>query len=496
MSIVSTHTENIEACYKVIAENTHDLVIVISEDFSILFLNNYAANQFKISSSEAIEKNIFELFSMSGYKIPIHPDYFTDAKPLRTEANQIAWKVLHMATATTSQVAVLIGHKVEKSREQIIAKNLTQIMDCTPGSLYWKDKNGRYLGCNMFMVKTSGLSSPNDIIGKTDFDLWPDNAHRIRENDLQVMQSGQAFSLEEKVELQNDDIIYFASSKVPLKDEHGDIIGIICNSLDITKLKKTEAELKAAKEKAEQSNKAKSVFIQNMEHDIRTPFNGVWGFANILAELETDPEKKEFLSSIATCAKELLDYCDSILDFSRVEHGATPIFEKSFNVKELIDSVLKIESIAAKHKKLAFSINQSDNLPQVLIGDPYRLKRILLNLVSNAIKFTKDGSITMSVIMNSKNLEKRLCVLKFIIEDTGIGIPEDKQSVIFEKFTRGTPSNQGIYKGQGLGLRIVKQFVTELDGDIHLTSTINKGTTFTFLLPFKLPLAEDIIDEN
>lgn len=382
------------------------------------------------------------------------------------------------------------------SRDQSIARNLAQVMDCTPGSLYWKDKEGRYLGCNMFMVKTAGLKFLADIIGKTDFDLWPANAKKICENDQEVMVSGKTIFLEETVKIHSGETMYFTSVKIPLKDERGKIVGVIGNSLDITQLKKTEAELTAAKEKAELSDKAKSEFIRNMEHDIRTPFSGVLGCARMLAEREDNAEKKEFLLDIATCAKELLDYCDSILDFSRVEHGVIPVFEKAFRVRELVDSVMKIEFVAAKYRELDLFVEIQGQVPNVVIGDPYRLKRILLNLVSNAIKFTEKGYVKLSVMLESSKPEKRQCILRFIIEDTGIGISEDKRNIIYERFTRGTPSNQGLYRGPGLGLRVVKQFLTELDGDIHLKSEIDKGTTFTLLLPFKLPLTDDIVDEN
>jgi len=369
---------------------------------------------------------------------------------------------------------------------------LIQIIDGTPGSVYWKDKNGRYLGCNLFMVKTAGLQSKDDIIDKTDADLWPMNAGKIRENDLLVINTGSQIAFEEAIKLQDGTIMYFASSKMPLKDDNGNVIGIIGNSLDITKLKETERELAAAKEKAEVSNQAKTAFIQNMEHDIRTPFNGIWGLANILAERETDQEKKILLSEISTCAKELLDYCDSILDFSRTEHHVVSVLDKIFNIKELVDSVIKIESSAATHKNLILSLDINPNLPAMLIGDPYRLKRVFINLLSNAIKFTKTGYVKLSAAMVDTKAD-RFCVVKFIVEDTGIGIPEDKQNIIYETFTRGMPSNKNLYKGLGLGLGIVKQFITELDGDIHLESEVNKGTRFTLFLPFKLPLAGDSV---
>jgi PAS domain S-box-containing protein len=490
-------SSNTQPCFEFAADNTSDLIIIIADDFSILFFNQAAAKKFNVKTPDALGTNFFEVFAVAGFKSPIKADYFNQAQKVTIEINDLLWQIAIVPhNNVLTKRAVLIGGKLQNSRQQSIAQNLAQVMDATPGSLYWKDKEGRYLGCNSFMVKTAGLESTNDIIGKTDFDLWPENAKNIRENDAYVMKSKKMVSLEEKVEIQMGKVMYFASVKVPLKDENGNVVGIICNSLDITKLKEAEVELKEAKEKAELSNKAKSDFIHNMEHDIRTPFNGVWGFASVLAEEETDVLKKELLSSIAASAKELLDFCDSILDFSKIEHSINPVLEKSFLIKELVDSVMKIENIAAKNKKLNFSICYSNALPKVIIGDAYRLKRILLNLVGNAIKFTKEGEVKVTVFLEKSNIQNKSYILKFIIEDTGIGIPEDKIDIIYEKFTRCTPSNQGIYKGQGLGLRIVKQFVTELDGEIHLKSELNQGTCFTLLIPFRIPLTDEIIDQT
>jgi two-component system, OmpR family, aerobic respiration control sensor histidine kinase ArcB len=233
-----------------------------------------------------------------------------------------------------------------------------------------------------------------------------------------------------------------------------------------------------------------------MEHDIRTPFVGVYGMINLLAERETDSEKKSILSDVSLCAKELLDYCDSILDFSKIEAQSFPVVAKAFNLKKLVDSVMTIESIAAKHKKLNFSLNYDNELPPVVIGDPYRLKRILINLISNAIKFTKEGFVRLSASVSRQIPETRNLIVNFSVSDSGIGIPKDKKELIYERFTRVVPSNKGLYKGQGLGLRIVKQFVDELDGDIHLKSEVGEGSTFTIFLALKIPLSDEIIDEE
>jgi two-component system, OmpR family, aerobic respiration control sensor histidine kinase ArcB len=374
---------------------------------------------------------------------------------------------------------------------------LDNIVATMPGHLYWKDTKGIYRGCNDRQAKSLGLRYGHEVIGKSDLELpWPDeDAKKFQENDRKIMKSGKSKVFEEYALVDGKKAIVL-SHKSPLLDHNGNIKGILGISLDITKLKETEKNLEIKKLEAERANQLKTEFIRNMEHDIRTPFVGVYGMINLLAERETDSEKKSILSDVSLCAKELLDYCDSILDFSKIEAQSFPVVAKTFNLKKLVDSVMTIESIAAKHKKLNFSLNYDNELPPVVIGDPYRLKRILINLISNAIKFTKEGFVRLSVSVSRQIPETRNLIVNFSVSDSGIGIPKDKKELIYERFTRVVPSNKGLYKGQGLGLRIVKQFVDELDGDIHLKSEVGEGSTFTIFLALKIPLSDEIIDEE
>jgi signal transduction histidine kinase len=183
----------------------------------------------------------------------------------------------------------------------------------------------------------------------------------------------------------------------------------------------------------------------------------------------------------------LYDYCNGILDFSTAEMGSLPLLEKELDLKELVTNVVKMETPAVNFQKLKLLLNYDDNIPPKLLGDEYRLKRILINLISNAIKFTKKGFIEVSVIL-AKKVDKENILLKFTVLDTGIGIPEDKQDIIYEKFAKLTPSNSGLYKGIGFGLTMVKQFIKELDGEISLKSELGEGSTFTCIIPFKIPL--------
>lgn len=393
-----------------------------------------------------------------------------------------------------SDDVIQLKHTIKQLESEVYL--LKNIIENLPGSIYWKNKDGVYLGRNA----TSGESMRRmnfpwrleDIIGKTDHDLFDKAmADNFRQHDLQVMESGKETSQEEVAYLANDEKIIQLSTKCPLYDEKGIIVGIVGNTVDISHLKQIEAELREAKEQAEQANIIKTEFIRNMEHDIRTPFSGVWGLANQLHQHETEPFKKEILADITNCAKELLDYCNGILDFSKIESGTLSFLEKKFNIKELINSIILIESPPAKLKKLQLTLEYDPNIPSILIGDQYRLQRILINLVSNAIKFTHQGHVNL-IAKLIKQLDKQV-IIRFIVKDTGIGIPQEKQDFIFEKFTRLNPSNKGIYKGIGLGLRIVKQFMDEIGGEIDLKSEYSKGSSFICTLPFRLPLISDIV---
>lgn len=365
-----------------------------------------------------------------------------------------------------------------------------EILSLLPGSIYWKDKHGVYQGANEEAIKLAGLNFIQDIVGKTDYDLFTkEQADAFRENDLKVMKSRQEHTIEEVSYLPDGKRLIQLSTKKPMLDPKGNVIGILGNTIDITYLKNIETELIEAKERAEAADKLKSAFINNMEHDLRTPFWGLIGMAEELEETENDPEKRKCAETIKNSANQLLEYCTSILEFSKTEAGVYPLLAKKFNLREMIEKIVSMETPAAKVKKLSFAAEVTDDIPEILIGDQNRLQRILLNLVGNAIKFTKAGFVKIKVHLAKSESEKRI-LLYFFVEDSGMGISEEIQPIIFEKFVRGTPSNMEMYKGFGLGLRTVKQLVEEMEGEIDVKSKEGSGTTFVCTLPFQVPLLE------
>ncbi len=250
-----------------------------------------------------------------------------------------------------------------------------------------------------------------------------------------------------------------------------------------TNLQELENQLIEAKKKIEEINHTKTEFMMNIAHDIKTPFTGIWGIAHYLWDTEQDPTRKKSLEDITQCAQELLGYCDRILEFSRIRSDTWTIMTQEFNLITLIESIIKMESPAAAYKQLELRKRMDHQLPSRVVGDDYRLQRILVNLISNAIKFTETGRVVLEVSLLEKTGKEIL--IQCIVEDTGIGIAKEQQAYIFEKYTCLSLSNTE--QGLGLGLQVVKRFIDELGGKIDLLSTLGKGSQFICTIPLKLP---------
>jgi two-component system aerobic respiration control sensor histidine kinase ArcB len=371
---------------------------------------------------------------------------------------------------------------IKKLEEKI--HQLEDVIALLPGSVYWMDKNGFYQGCNNVQAAFLQFSSPKQIVGKTNKELIPLDYIAIDKTNVKVMASGQLLVTEETAMISGI-VVTYLSHKVPLRDQEGNVIGLLGVSFDITERKQMEKDLQDAKEKAEIANQTKTEFIRNMEHDIRTPLSGIISVTNYLKSKEVEDQNKELLNDIEVASNELLAYLNSILEFSHINTGGMPILLKEFNLREVVSSVIVMELPASKYRKIDLLVDYPESYPTIVIGDKFRTHRALLNLASNAIKFTESGHV--KIVINMNNDEKNGTMLAISVEDTGIGITRDHQDSIFDQFTRCDPSNRGIYKGTGLGLRIVKQFMDELGGTITLITQPEEGSTFTLTMPISLP---------
>ncbi len=259
------------------------------------------------------------------------------------------------------------------------------------------------------------------------------------------------------------------------------MIGLIGATLDITERKAMEQALAKAKEDSEAANFAKSHFLNNMRHDIRTPLSCIVGSARVLKKMEHDPEKLEFIDGILDCSESLLSMITHMLEYDTLAAKERPVKLEIVKIKKLSRDLLLMVSLAAKRKGIDIELNIADDVPEYVETDTYRIQRILLNLMTNAIKFTDKGMVALNVAVKQQDM--KLLALNIAVHDTGIGIPKDKHYVIFDKFVRLNTIEKNVESGEGLGLSIVRQYVNELSGSIAVSSTLGEGSTFYLTVP-------------
>ena len=357
------------------------------------------------------------------------------------------------------------------------------LIEAIPLPVYIKDAEGRYLRLNRAFEIFIGIKR-EDFIGKTLYQLLARDAARFHsEKDTELLARGGTQTYETIVhghDRLSHNAIY---RKAALTRRDGSIYGLLGTIIDITDRKKAEIEMQLAKEAAEAASRAKSDFLANMSHEIRTPMNGIIGMTDLALDTALTEEQREFLGIVKSSAESLLTIINDILDFSKIEAGKLLVEEISFDLHRVVAETLKTMALRAHEKRIELVFEIMPDVPRHVLGDPSRLRQILINLIGNSIKFTHEGEIAVRAEL-SPTIGKQPHI-QFSVRDTGIGIATDKQQSIFEAFSQEDTSTTRRFGGTGLGLSISRRLVELMQGRIWLESEPGKGSTFFFSLELK-----------
>ncbi len=373
-----------------------------------------------------------------------------------------------------------------QERVQRLYEEQQTIFHAVPAMIWYKDTKNNILRVNRAAALALGKPAV-EIEGHSCHQLFPDEAERYYQDDLEVIRSAQPkLAIIEPLTLPTGQKRWVQTDKIPYRNTAGTVSGVLLFSIDITERKQFEEELQRAKAAAEAANVAKSQFLANMSHELRTPMNTILGMTELALGEQLSVRVRDYLQTARQSADGLLELLNEILDLSRVEAGKFDLESTLFDVHKAVDQVIKTVGLRAEEKGLELTCDL-DGIPAQLVGDPLRLRQILVNLVGNAIKFTGEGEVAVRAHVVSS--EAHEVVLQFEVADTGIGIPADDQRRIFAPFTQEDASTTRLYGGTGLGLTIAAKLVELMGGRIWIESELGKGSVFHFTVRMGLPEA-------
>jgi two-component system, sensor histidine kinase and response regulator len=370
---------------------------------------------------------------------------------------------------------------VEESNNNL--RKLLIALEQSPNSVIITDVSGTIEYVNPHFCRVTGYDA-EEVLGKSPGILKSGETPPEKYRDMwETVLSGRCWSGEFRNRKKSGELYWEQSNIAPVMDEQGVITSLIAIKEDITERKRAELEQREAKVAAEAASRAKSAFLANMSHEIRTPMNGIVGMTDLCLSTDLDGQQRLYLTAVRESAENLMTIINDILDFSKIEAGKIEIEEVPFLLRTMVGQALRTLAPRAAERGLEVIFSPSPGTPDLLLGDPGRLKQVIINLVGNAVKFSENGQVLVEVSVAEEDDNGYL--LSFSVRDSGIGIMRERLESIFEAFEQGDLSTTKVYGGTGLGLTISRKLVELMGGTIMVNSEEGKGSTFTFTARFR-----------
>ena len=385
----------------------------------------------------------------------------------------------------TEQNDVLDSRVIEKTKalQETSAKHqrdyalLRSVMNAIPELIVFNDPNGLLMGCNQAFERLTN-HSVEEMLGVKSATFMP----LALAKEVERLNASSNNDYPQQALIKAGDFIYQGFCN-QFTDEQGNILGSISIFQDVTIEQATQSALEKAKDQAEYANQVKIQFLANMSHEVRTPINAMQGMMDLLDHTSLDTRQQHYLLNAQSAAKTLLHLVDELLDLSKIEAGKMIVSQEAVNLPTIIDKALKLNLSNVDHSRVEVLVDMSVAVPSNVISDEMRLVQVLANLFNNAIKFTEQGQIKLTIdVLSSNDSETQV---RFRVSDTGIGIASNKQSHLFNAFSQADESMTRKYGGSGLGLSICQQIIKLLGGEIRLTSRLGEGSELSFVLPLK-----------
>ena len=491
-----------EQKYPSIIETTTEGIWILDGEGKTSFVNSQMARMLGYSEAEMLGKKLFDFMDIEAQKLA---QFYLERRSqgiqeqhdfrFRCKDGSDLWSIVS-TTPNIDESGQYIGalamvtnindRKQAEAQLQKLSQRLTLALKSGAIGCWEWDINSNIIVWDDRMYELYGVVKQSDTVV---YDVWANGVHPEdrppTETLLQQTVLGRAeYDTEFRVVHPDGSIHFIKAYGIVVKDSQGNPQSMIGVNFDITQAKETEIALSEAKEAAEVATQSKSSFLAMMSHEIRTPMNGVIGMTGLLLDTDLNPQQRDFVEIIRGSGDSLLTIINDILDFSKIESGKLDLEKQVFNLQECVESVFDLLKVQTQAKNLDFTYYYPSGLPTMFLGDVTRIRQILVNLLGNAIKFTERGKVTLTISnyqINGEQLDHNYG-LQFAIKDTGIGIPLERQNLLFQSFSQVDASTNRKYGGTGLGLAISKLLAEMMGGQMWVESEIGKGSTFYFTI--------------